>query len=715
MTEVSPRQPGRVFLSYRRQDTEFPAAWLFERLVSHFGREAVFKDVDSVDLGDDFTEIISSAVASCDVLLGMIGRDWVTITDEVGRRRLDDPNDFVRLEIETALRRDVRVIPILVQGAKLPRVEQLPDTLAKLVRRQALELSPNRFEYDTTRLLRVLDKTIGQQQARGESGGQADSVAVERAVGQQDAEGAEAERRRQVAAQQAHLRQLAQAQDWAQVLAVSARLAELDPAAADPEGLATAARERFAATKLEQAQAKPAVTRLHTELARHAQGQRWGDVLAVWDRIKKIQPGAEDPGGIVATAREQMRLGREAIRDAGATEAMQTAPGRSVDSGAASSAHNLTARTSRSTARGLRRDSAGGSPDAPPSTLPRSAIQAKRWMLAGLGVVGLVALALLVVSMSLRSQGGGSGVKEVSPTLTAMRTLTGHADKVWSVAVTPNQHDVVSSSRDETVRVWDLSSGRLLRTLTGHTGSVGSVAVTPNGSEVVSGSGDRTVRVWNLATGRLERTLTGHTDQVYAVAVTPDGQEVVSGSIDKTVRVWNLATGRLERTLTGHTNTVGAVAVTPDGRHVVSGSRDRTIRVWNLATGRLERTLTGHTNSVYAVAVTPDGQEVVSGSFDKTVRVWNLATGRLERTLTGHTDVVHAVAVTPNGQEVISGSGDRTVRVWDLGSGRPVQVLTGHTDQVHAVAVTPDGRQVISGSYDKTIRLWDWKQNGSNT
>lgn len=111
---------GRIFMSYRREDTAYPAGWLFDRLTSHFGRGQVFKDVDSIELGDDFGEVITTAVGSCDVLLALIGDRWLTITDENGRRRLDNPNDFVRLEIETALTRNVRVIPILVEGPPCP-------------------------------------------------------------------------------------------------------------------------------------------------------------------------------------------------------------------------------------------------------------------------------------------------------------------------------------------------------------------------------------------------------------------------------------------------------------------------------------------------------------------------------------------------------------------------------------------------------------------
>jgi hypothetical protein len=149
-------------MSYRREEAAYPAGWLYDRLADHFGSDQVFKDVDSIELGDDFVEVITRAVGACAVLLAVIGREWLTITDAHGQRRLDNPNDFVRLEIEAALTRNVRVIPILVDGASMPRADELPDSLARLERRQALELSPARFAFDTGRLLKVLDRTLAE-------------------------------------------------------------------------------------------------------------------------------------------------------------------------------------------------------------------------------------------------------------------------------------------------------------------------------------------------------------------------------------------------------------------------------------------------------------------------------------------------------------------------------------------------------------------------
>jgi glycerophosphoryl diester phosphodiesterase len=160
MSDSASEPSGRIFISYRRQDSAYPAGWLYDRLAERFGADQVFKDVDSIELGDDFVETITNAVGSCDILLALIGQEWLDIAGSDGTRRLDDPDDFVRLEIEAALERKVLLIPILVEGALMPRGDQLPPSIAPMVRRQALELSPNRFRADTERLLDVMERTL---------------------------------------------------------------------------------------------------------------------------------------------------------------------------------------------------------------------------------------------------------------------------------------------------------------------------------------------------------------------------------------------------------------------------------------------------------------------------------------------------------------------------------------------------------------------------
>ena len=146
----------RIFISYRRDDSPGSAGRLYDRLVEEFPKENLFMDVDAIAPGVDFISEIERSVAGCDVLLAIIGRNWATATDAQGRRRLDDPNDFVRNEIATALTSDVRVIPVLVDGAAVPASTDLPDDLQPLVRRNAVVLSHQHFTAETRALARSL-------------------------------------------------------------------------------------------------------------------------------------------------------------------------------------------------------------------------------------------------------------------------------------------------------------------------------------------------------------------------------------------------------------------------------------------------------------------------------------------------------------------------------------------------------------------------------
>ena len=149
--------PG-IFISYRREDSAGHAGRLFDRLSSHFGKNRVFMDVSDIEPGTDFVEAIDKAVGSCDALVVVIGREWLTCSDAAGHRRLENPSDFIRLETTTALKRNIRVIPVLVQGASMPTAGDLPEELKNLARRQAVEISDTRWDSDASRLISTLEK-----------------------------------------------------------------------------------------------------------------------------------------------------------------------------------------------------------------------------------------------------------------------------------------------------------------------------------------------------------------------------------------------------------------------------------------------------------------------------------------------------------------------------------------------------------------------------
>jgi TIR domain len=149
-----------IYLSYRRMEAGGHAGRLVDYLSRHFGRGSVFRDIDTIRRGEDFAEAIESALNACDVVLVVIGNTWATSMGQDGRRRLDDPKDWVRLEVAAALRRAVLVIPVLVDGARLPEPASLPEELRPLCRRNACELSDLRWVFDVGELVKDLKKVV---------------------------------------------------------------------------------------------------------------------------------------------------------------------------------------------------------------------------------------------------------------------------------------------------------------------------------------------------------------------------------------------------------------------------------------------------------------------------------------------------------------------------------------------------------------------------
>jgi hypothetical protein len=148
-----------VFVSYRRTDAPAHAGRLFDRLVDRFGQASVFKDLDSMEPGADFEEVIEETVARCDALIAVIGRDWLA-AERGGARRLDDPEDLVRLEVANALKRRIRVVPVLVAGASMPSAAELPEDLQPLARRHAVELSETAWGAQVNQLIDALERAF---------------------------------------------------------------------------------------------------------------------------------------------------------------------------------------------------------------------------------------------------------------------------------------------------------------------------------------------------------------------------------------------------------------------------------------------------------------------------------------------------------------------------------------------------------------------------
>src|SRR6185295_15707488 len=154
---------GNIFINYRREESDHVAGRLHDSLAPTFGRHKIFMDVDNIPVGRDFEEYLKSQVAACDAMLAVIGPNWLAAKDETGKRRLDNPDDFIVIEIGTALTRDIPVVPVLVDGARMPRASELPVSLKLLARRQAIQVRHTNFSSDAEALVKRLREALGYE------------------------------------------------------------------------------------------------------------------------------------------------------------------------------------------------------------------------------------------------------------------------------------------------------------------------------------------------------------------------------------------------------------------------------------------------------------------------------------------------------------------------------------------------------------------------
>ena len=234
-----------------------------------------------------------------------------------------------------------------------------------------------------------------------------------------------------------------------------------------------------------------------------------------------------------------------------------------------------------------------------------------------------------------------------------------------------------------------------------------TIAPIPAVGQIASSSEDQTVKVWDTSTGREIVTLRGHSDRVYCVAYSPDGRQIASGGADRILKVWDVATGRERLTLRGHSGPVEDVAFSPDGGRIASAGRDSTVRLWDASTGQELFTLRGHSSLVTDVAFSADGRSIASASGDRTVRLWDATTGEEKLVLRGHSAGVLGVSFSPDGGRIVSAGDDLTVRLWDVITGQEVLTLRGHTDQIMSVSFSSDGGRIATASWDGTVKLWD--------
>lgn len=249
----------------------------------------------------------------------------------------------------------------------------------------------------------------------------------------------------------------------------------------------------------------------------------------------------------------------------------------------------------------------------------------------------------------------------------------------------------------------------LERTLTGHRDRVATLAVSPDGNWAASGSWDTTVRIWDLETGTSRATLQGHAGFIHCVAITPDGKRILSAADDHSVCVWDVSSHQKLAAHNGHRGNVRSVVALPDNARAISAGFDNTLSLWDLASGEQLHAIAcglGLRDHVFSLAVSPAGV-LLSGHRNGEIRLWNIETGEHLGVLKGHSEIVTSLALDADGRSAVSGSNDKTVRLWDLGTASCIGTLEGAKFWVMSVAIAFDRGLLATAEHRDQVGLWD--------
>ena len=235
-----------------------------------------------------------------------------------------------------------------------------------------------------------------------------------------------------------------------------------------------------------------------------------------------------------------------------------------------------------------------------------------------------------------------------------------------ALAITRDNNFLVSTSREDYIKVWNLQENRLEAALQSYTRYITKILLTSDNTYIVAISDDYILRIWNLQSKLQESALAGHTGKIKEIAISNDNRYIVSGSADNNIIIWSLNERGKNSVLQGHTGCVIALVITSDNNYIISGSKDHTVRIWNLQNKIEERVFQEHKYAVSALILSNDNQYIFSGSHDTRIRIFNLVNKSYEGKLKGHTSYITYIGATMDYKFIISASNDQTVRIWNF-------------------------------------------------
>jgi WD40 repeat protein len=552
-----------IAISYRRADSEAVTGRIFDRLASRYGKEAIFRDIDSIPPGIDFRVHINDMLRKTNILIAVIGPSWLGPSGGGAAERIHQESDAVRVEIETALRRRTPLIPVLIGNTTMPNSDQLPPSLKDFAFRNAVRIDTGQdFDYHMDRLIKSMDTLLGQTPKPPPSG-------ETKIPGKSDT-------------------------GSRQAVADAGRKNTGSRAAADASSPSLSSKERaaisvpiprFSAEALWPADRQGQMLRLGIAGA--------GALALLVVVVGFFLRGSGGDGDRLLTL----------TGHTGPVSTVAFSPNAALIAGGSSDKTVMIWDTSS----GLLRQTLAGETEAVYSI----SFEPNGKRIASGGKDGVIAI-----------RDTDSGQRVGHPLRPEMTYGWDVLPSVLSLAVSPDGTAIIAGYADATVKIWNEGAGLLLHVLNGHTDAVTSVVYSADGRTILSGSADGTVRTWDAATGMPLRALKTASAQISSVAISSDGRWIAAGGSGDAVVIWNATNLQQLHALSTQLSAVNALAFARDGRQLAVGGSDTSIQIWDVESGQLLRSLAGHSGSIRALAVSPDGRRLASGSDDRTVDIW---------------------------------------------------------------------------------------------
>lgn len=310
----------------------------------------------------------------------------------------------------------------------------------------------------------------------------------------------------------------------------------------------------------------------------------------------------------------------------------------------------------------------------------------------------------------LRAELKSAGTETLKPELILQ---TGHSKSVQAVIVSPDNRWVASGSFDNTVKIWEVETGRELRALNGHHGTVRALACSPDGRRLASGGNDKTVRIWEVETGQEVKKFDLADGTIESLAFSPDGNSLAVGTSGNSITILEFSGGRELFKFSEHTAAVTALVFSPDGRSLASGSADGSVKLWDLSKGRRIKNLKNQNGAIKILQFNKTAELLAAGGTDKSIHIWKNPSGREDAVLNGHTGNVLALKFSDDGK-LLSADSNHLIKHWDLLTRKELNSVSGRFDgnsliEEETAVFGIDGKFVAYGSGDRTVRLFDTK------